>query len=188
MTEVLDRDTIKALGADTRQDIIKLLQKRPYTASELSKKMDKHVTTITEHLNTLEKTGLIKRKESGNKWVYYALSDKGERLFKPKFYTWVVVLAVSVIFLFAGVFSMFSGYYGAGTQALAEKASDAARASSATEEMFGIAATEQTYDYTAAIGIILIIIAIIGIAWFIQSYRKYRKAKGLKVSVRSVAL
>ena len=63
MSEVLDSKTLKALSSETRQEIIKYLSKRPYTASELSKITKKHVTTITEHLDTLEKSGLVQKKE-----------------------------------------------------------------------------------------------------------------------------
>ena len=59
MAEILDKKMLKALSTETRQEIIKMLLKRPYTASELSKMLNRHVTTITEHLNILEKSGLI---------------------------------------------------------------------------------------------------------------------------------
>ncbi len=107
MTEILDRTTLKALSTDTRQDIIKLLARRPYTASELSKMLNKHVTTVTEHLNVLEKSGLVKKKASTNKWIYYTLSDKGEKLFKPNYYSWVVVLSLSSVFMFTGFLRLF---------------------------------------------------------------------------------
>lgn len=97
MAETLDRDTLKALSTDTRQDIVKMLSKRPYTASEISKILKKHVTTVTEHLAVLEKSGLIKRKDSQNKWVYYALTDRGGKLFKPTYYSWVITLSVALV-------------------------------------------------------------------------------------------
>ena len=61
MSEVIDKKILKALSVDARQDIIKKLSKRPYTASELSKLMNKHVTTVTEHLKNLEEAGLVKK-------------------------------------------------------------------------------------------------------------------------------
>ncbi|MFC2142889.1 winged helix-turn-helix domain-containing protein [Candidatus Aenigmatarchaeota archaeon] len=110
MAETLDRDSLKALSTDTRQDIVKLLSKRPYTASELSKLLKKHVTTITEHLEILEKSGLIKRKDSKNKWIYYELSNKGEKIFKPTYYTWVITLSLAlVIMVFVSLFQAFGG-------------------------------------------------------------------------------
>ena len=36
MAEILDRKIIKALSVDTRREIVKMLSRRPYTASELA--------------------------------------------------------------------------------------------------------------------------------------------------------
>src|SRR3989338_8843355 len=130
MPEVLDKDTIKALSTETRQEIMKMLAKRPYTASEIAKLTKKHVTTVGEHLDVLEHTGLVKKKESTNKWVYYELTDKGEHLFKPGFYTFIVVLSVSLVLMFVGFLRIFNqqNFY-AGVQSasapMAEKIADA---------------------------------------------------------------
>src|SRR3989338_10197142 len=121
MAEILDKQTIKALGADARQDIMKMLTKRPYTASELAKMTRKHVTTVSEHLEVLEKSGLVKKKDSTNKWVYYTLTDKGEHLFKPQFYSWVVVFSLSIVFIFVGMLRFFNGTL---ASTMAEKSSD----------------------------------------------------------------
>src|SRR3989338_6416961 len=117
MAEILDKQTIKALGADARQDIMKMLTKRPYTASELAKMTRKHVTTVSEHLEVLEKSGLVKKKDSTNKWVYYTLTDKGEHLFKPQFYSWVVVFSLSIVFIFVGFLRIFNNSSIASTMA-----------------------------------------------------------------------
>ncbi len=106
MAEVLDKGTIKALSAEARQQMVKLLAKRPYTASEISKLTGRHVTTVTQHLDILEKADLVKKKPT-SKWVYYELTDKGERLFKPKFYSWVIVFSISVVFMFVGFLRLF---------------------------------------------------------------------------------
>ncbi|MBS3054624.1 MAG: winged helix-turn-helix transcriptional regulator [Candidatus Aenigmarchaeota archaeon] len=106
MPEVLDKDSLRALSAGTRQDIVKLLKARPYTASELSKITGKHVTTISEHLDTLCKSGIIEKNDTGNKWLYYRLSGKGEKLFKPQYYSWVVVLTISIFGIFFGLSEM----------------------------------------------------------------------------------
>ncbi len=108
MAETLDRETLKALSTDTRQEIVKMLSKRPYTASEISKLMNKHVTTITEHLDVLEKAGLIHRKDSTNKWIYYTLTDKGQKIFKPAYYTWVITLSLALVIVVA--FSLYQAF------------------------------------------------------------------------------
>jgi DNA-binding transcriptional ArsR family regulator len=164
MAEILDKAALKALSADTRQDIIKLLAKRPYTASELSKMLNKHVTTITEHLSVLEESGLIKKKESTNKWVYYTLADKGEKLLKPSYYSWVVVFALSAVFIFTGFLRMFSSQAGAPAMLKAAQSMEAA-------QNLGAAATQQTTGFDV-VGTVLVIIGIIGFAYLAYKIRK----------------
>ena len=163
MAEILDKQTIKALGADARQDIMKMLTKRPYTASELAKMTRKHVTTVSEHLEVLEKSGLVKKKDSTNKWVYYTLTDKGEHLFKPQFYSWVIVFCLSIVFIFVGLLRMFqfSGESFAQTGASAP--------AMITEKAADSAFVAAPVDYIAYA---LIILGIIGLAYLI--YKKYK--------------
>ncbi|MBI2579223.1 MAG: winged helix-turn-helix transcriptional regulator [Candidatus Aenigmarchaeota archaeon] len=100
--EIMDSVTLKALNTSTRQEIIKHIARRPYTASELSKILDKHVTTVAEHLGVLEKSGLVYRQE-GNKWVYYKLTQKGESLLKPN-YSWAVMFSMFFLIAAAGTY------------------------------------------------------------------------------------
>ncbi|HLD39267.1 MAG TPA: winged helix-turn-helix domain-containing protein [archaeon] len=165
MSEILDRKTIKALGADARQDIMKLLTKRPHTASEIAKATGKHVTTITEHLTVLEKSDLVRKKDSTNKWVYYTLTDKGEHLFKPQFYSWVVVFSLSIVFIFVGFLRIFNNSSIAST--MAEKSSDVL--AQGAPSVAGVPITVPT-DYT---GYFLIVLGVIGIIYLV--YRKYKK-------------
>src|SRR3989338_10327554 len=99
----LDKGTLKAISTETRQEILKMLSRRPYTASEIAKILGKHVTTISEHLSVLEKSGLAAKKDTKNKWLYYILTPKGEGIFKPQYYSWVIVLSVSILGLFTGI-------------------------------------------------------------------------------------
>ncbi len=154
MAEVLDRDSLKALSAGTRQDIIKLLEKRPYTASELSKKLNKHVTTVSEHLVRLEKSGLISKKDSTNKWIYYELTGKGEKLFKPAYYSWVIILSLSVLALVFGINQMYLG-----------DTSELLKAPSAQDYNEQYAVGAEAAEDTNLTGIVLIIIALIGFAY-----------------------
>lgn len=112
MAEVLDKDILKALSSGTRQEILKLLSKRPHTASELAKLLNKHVTTVAEHIDALERSGLITKKETGNKWIYYTLAPKGDRLFKPQFYSWTLLLVLSVVGIFAGFGGILNTSFG----------------------------------------------------------------------------
>ena len=51
---VLDQDTFKALATGTRVKILKTLDKRRHTQSELSAVLKMSVPTIKEHLSALE--------------------------------------------------------------------------------------------------------------------------------------
>ncbi len=171
MPEVLDKETIKALSTETRQEIMKMLAKRPHTASEIAKTTKKHVTTVSEHLDVLEKSGLIRKKESSNKWVYYELTDKGEHLFKPQFYSWIVVLSLSVVLMFVGFLRIFNenqpGYLAQSASNIAEKAGAAAPLAQRAAET---AAGAPAVDY---VGYALIVLGAIGLVYL--AYRKYRK-------------
>lgn len=188
MPEIMDKSILKALSTDTRQEIIKLLARRPYTASELSAILNKHVTTVTEHLDVLEKSGLIKRKESTNKWIYYTLSDKGERIFKPTYYSWVIVLSISVLCLLIGTQQLMVSpvMFSAGASAelfeednkemvpLAQISSnETSTNTTSTTETTIIETANDAYETRLIIGSLLVAAAVSGFSFLI--IRKIRK-------------
>lgn len=97
----LQKATIKILSVNTRVDILKLLDQRPMTASEVSRTLNKHVTTISEHLNVLRNSNFVERVErSGHKWVYYKLTKDANDILHPKVYhRWIIVLSLSLLIL-----------------------------------------------------------------------------------------
>jgi len=104
----VSKKLLKTLTVDTRTDILKNLEKRPMTASELSRKLGKHVTTISEHLNVLKKSDLVERVERpGRKWIYYKLTKPGQRIIHPTSYRFVFVFVVA-FFTFVGGYYLFS--------------------------------------------------------------------------------
>lgn len=168
MTEVLDKKAIKALSVDTRLEIVKTLAKRPYTASELAKKMKKHVTTITEHLSVLEGADLIMRKESKNKWVYYELTKKGDHLFKPNLYSWTIVFAISLAALVGGGRFLFT------TVQQTRAAETLDKAIAPTAPSAGEAAVTSIVT-VPTINVLALVIMALGIAGIIYSLNKFRK-------------
>lgn len=80
----IDRATIKALSAETRLKILKTLAKQKKMPSELSREIGLAPSTVVGHLQNLESAGLVKRVETGHKWVYYAPTDKGRYLIQPR--------------------------------------------------------------------------------------------------------
>ncbi|MDI6826020.1 MAG: DUF5667 domain-containing protein [Candidatus Aenigmarchaeota archaeon] len=101
----VSKNLLKTLTVDTRIDILKTLEKRPMTASELSRKLGKHVTTVSEHLDILKSSDLVERVERpGRKWVYYKLTKPAQKILHPTSYRWSFVLFVTF-------FAFISGWY-----------------------------------------------------------------------------
>ena len=81
---ILTRDAIKVLSVDTRLDILKLLDDRPHTLTEIKDELELAAATVSEHLAKLEESGLIEKRDEGRKWKYYSLTDQGRKLFAKK--------------------------------------------------------------------------------------------------------
>lgn len=106
----IDRKTLKALAADTRLDILKSLGKRRKMPSELAKELNLSTPTVVEHLGKLEEADLIRREETGHKWIYYSLTSRGSSLVTPKMpVNFILVFSISFILVFAGI--MYTVYF-----------------------------------------------------------------------------
>jgi len=82
---ILDEQSFKALSADSRVSILKRLNERRMTLSELSKRLDLKGSTIKEHCTILLNAQLIKKIDEGRKWKYYELTGKGKQVVTPSF-------------------------------------------------------------------------------------------------------
>ena len=113
-------DELKVLSSDTRLSILNELKERPTTASFLSKSLNKHVTTVSEHLEKLQHAGLVERqKKPGAKFVFYKLSDKGKRIVGPTSNIKTILAGVMVSIILVGYVGFL--YFGQ-TRMLAETA------------------------------------------------------------------
>jgi DNA-binding transcriptional ArsR family regulator len=82
---VLDAEAFKALASDTRLHILKALDARPLTVSELSRLLELNKATVFEHLKQLMAADLAKREDDpARKWVYYRLTWKGKNVLHPE--------------------------------------------------------------------------------------------------------
>jgi DNA-binding transcriptional ArsR family regulator len=100
----LDRDAFKALASDTRLDILRSLDGKKMTVTELSTITNMNKATLHEHLSKLSAVGLVKRVErEGHKWVYYKLSWKGSSLLHPENNRIVVMFSATFMVLVAGI-------------------------------------------------------------------------------------
>ena len=94
---VLDRSAFRALASDTRVDILKSLDERQKTLTELSHDLNLAVATVKEHIIHLVNSDLIFSKDEGRKWKYYELSDKGKAVLYPERKK-IWVLLISILF------------------------------------------------------------------------------------------
>ena len=82
---VLDAEAFKALASDTRLQILKAVDARPLTVSELSRLLNLNKATVFEHLKQLMAADLTKREDDpARKWVYYRLTWKGKNVLHPE--------------------------------------------------------------------------------------------------------
>ena len=91
----LDRDVFKALASDTRLDILKALDVRQKTVTELARELDLNKATVFEHLEKLAQVGLIQKLEDDRKWVYWQLTWTGRRLLHPEKMTFAILLSTA---------------------------------------------------------------------------------------------
>lgn len=80
----IERDVFKALASDTRIEILKLLDKRRHTQSEIAFSLKLSVPTVKEHLDAMGKAGLVKQIDEGYKWKYYELTEKSRCILDPE--------------------------------------------------------------------------------------------------------
>lgn len=114
---VLDAEAFKALSSDTRLQILKALDARRLTVSELGRLLDLNKATVFEHLKQLSAAELVKKEDEGRKWVYYKLTWKGRNVLHPENVQFMLLLgtaALSVGGLVALTGSLLSWWGGAG--------------------------------------------------------------------------
>lgn len=103
----LDRNVFKALASDTRLDILKALDERQKTVTELARELDLNKATVFEHVEKLAEVGLIQKLEDDRKWVYWQLSWTGRRLLHPEAITLALVLSTALGSLLTAAVAMW---------------------------------------------------------------------------------
>lgn len=66
-------ETMKALADPTRRSILNLLKEGSMSAGEIAERFDMTGATISHHLSTLKKAGLVSETKKKN-FIYYALN------------------------------------------------------------------------------------------------------------------
>lgn len=113
----LDQESFRALASDVRVDILKHLDIRRETLTDLSGLLSLSKPTLLEHLAKLQAAGLVRRIDEGRKWIYYELSDKGRKVLHPERVAITLALVSAVVLASIGLFSILVMAGGAGAPA-----------------------------------------------------------------------
>jgi len=106
----LDQESFKALASEVRVEVLKRLDERRATVTDLSNLLRLSKPTLLEHLEKLQTAGLVKRIDEGRKWIYYELSDKGRKILHPERASIVVSLSSAIALAAIGVlYLIFAG-------------------------------------------------------------------------------
>ena len=105
---ILDDSSFKALSSESRVNILKNLNNRRMTLSELSKKLKLENSTIKEHCTNIVNADLIKQIDEVRKWKYYELKNKGKNLIQPNLTEQIKVLVVLCLgaIIFGGILTL----------------------------------------------------------------------------------
>lgn len=98
----MDKKVFEALASDTRIAILKELDARQMTVTELANSLDMAKSSVHEHLAKMVEVGLIEKEDSKRKWTYYRLTRKGRSILHPHEMTKILVLLGSSILAFLG--------------------------------------------------------------------------------------
>src|SRR5207247_10933203 len=98
----LDQESFRALASDVRVEVLKRLDARRETVTDLSNLLGLSKPTLLEHLEKLQNAGLVKRVDEGRKWIYYELSDKGRKILHPERVAITLALSAAVVLAMIG--------------------------------------------------------------------------------------
>lgn len=132
---VLDKETFKALAVDSRVDILKELDRRRKTQSELAEVLDLSVATVKEHLDKMDHAGLLKQKDEGRKWKYYELTEKGRCVLYPERKKIWIILASLVIVAGLAMFTTLDDLYFSASPAMLARGGGALQKNAEPEMM-----------------------------------------------------
>jgi len=161
----IDKQTIKALSADARVNILKMLKENRRIAADISKEIGLAPSTVNEHLKMMENAGLVRKNDTGHKWIYYDITEKGKSMVTPKMpISIILTLSLGIglaLFGGAGFFAenMLYSTGDAAAQAV-QKAAEITSASGAAQSAGSLAAAPATNWLPLlilAIGLVLVV-------------------------------
>jgi len=105
----LDQASFRALASEVRVEVLKRLDERRMTVTDLANALQLSKPTLLEHLEKLQTAELVKRIDEGRKWIYYELTGRGKKILHPERVTIVVSLCLSFFLAAAGIVAIASG-------------------------------------------------------------------------------
>lgn len=102
----LDTESMKALSSEARGRILKALDEKKMTLSDLSRELDLSKPTLKEHLAKLESTQLVTKADEGRKWKYYSLSRRGRQILHPGLTRFKILFSFSLSMILLSVLIM----------------------------------------------------------------------------------
>ena len=182
----MDKKVFEALASETRINILKKLDCRQMTITEMSREMDMAKSSIHEHLAKMTGSGLVEKVEDGHKWTYYYLTRKGRNILHPHETAKILVLlGLSILALAGGITRILSMLTRSAGEALDTAMMEAAPAPAAAPRLpsepeaealsEGIKAAEAASGSEPALtlGIVLILTGIV-LGFF--AYRMWRRS------------
>jgi ArsR family transcriptional regulator len=175
---VLDRDSFKALASETRISILKALDGKRMTVTQLSKELEISKPALLKHLEALIEARLISKEEKERKWIHYELTFKGKNLMHPERVAVTVLLTASIL-AFVSAIAAFARYF------FWDSLSGGVRQTGGVEPTFsnpGVPATEaantlSTETTMLLIGIVLVIIFAVILTLAILIKKKWGKPR-----------
>ena len=163
----LDQASFRALASDVRVDILKRLDARRMTVTDLSNAMNLSKPTLLEHLERLQGAGLVVRLDEGRKWIYYELTGKARKVLHPERVQIVLALVTSALLLGVGAFALLVGLQSQLASAPANGTPEAAQA-----QFGGIAATAGN---AILLGVALLLLALVPCLTALLLWRRARR-------------
>lgn len=172
----IDSKTIKALSAETRIRILKILRGSRRIAADISKEIGLAPSTVNEHLKLMEEAGLVRKNETGHKWIYYEITEKGKNMITPKMpISIILTLSLGIGLALFGGMSFFAAnvfYQESGmAQSVMQESAKAAEAAAA-----GAGAAQLSIPVPAA-DLLPVIILVVGAALIVFGLIMHRRMK-----------
>jgi DNA-binding transcriptional ArsR family regulator len=173
----IEKDVFKALASETRIKMLKILDTRRHTQSEIAVSLSLSVPTVKEHLDAMEKAGLVKPIEEGYKWKYYELTEKSKCILDPeRKKVWIllgfwIVAAAGTFAVFFSKFFMFGRAQTTSFKALSAQETLMAAAPKAAEAM----EISKPFPYAEVIVVAILIVLTLLLVYFILRSKLLKK-------------